>query len=133
MLLADAWAGHRAKQVDKSIGQLGSVSWRTGTPCCGVPRGEEVLPVAGVVRKGHHAVTGAGQGTGTVQDTLEQRVEAQAPVDAQAGLAEPGEPLPQRLDFPQQFVLPVRPSTSIGSITGQLCHLMEYLIRTDMK
>ena len=61
-------------------------------------------------------VAGAGQGPGAVQDSLEHRREVQAPVDAQAGLGEGGQPLPQRLDLLGQLVCPVyfTPQFGIG-------------------
>ena len=61
----------------------------------GHARGEEVPGVAGLVVQGDDAVAGAGEGAGGVQDALQHRVEVQGLVDAQAGLAEQGQALPQ--------------------------------------
>ena len=60
-------------------------------------RGEEVLHAAVIVVEGHHAVASVGERPGGVQDSLQYGVELQALVDAKAGLAQPGQTLPQRL------------------------------------
>ena len=67
------------------------------------PEVEEVLYPPRIVQEGDDPVAGAGQRPGAVQDPLEHRPEVQALVDAQAGLAEAGQPLPQGLVFPGQL------------------------------
>ena len=55
--------------------------------------------------EGHQrAIEGPGQRTGAVYDPLQNAVEVEAPVDAKAGLAQPGEAVPQRLIFSPQLV-----------------------------
>ena len=61
----------------------------------GHARGEEVAGNPGGVVEGDDAVAGAGEGTGRVQDALEHGLHVQVLGDAQAGLAEQGQPLPQ--------------------------------------
>ena len=58
---------------------------------------EEVLEAAGIVGQGDGAVAGAGERPGRVHDPLEHRVEVQALVDAETGLAEESQALLQSL------------------------------------
>ena len=64
--------------------------------------GDEGLYAPGVVEGHQRAIAGPGQRTGAVYDPLQNGVEVEAPADAKAGLAEPGEALPQRLVFSPQ-------------------------------
>ena len=59
----------------------------------GQPGGYKVLYLPRLIQQGDDAVAGAGQGAGAVQHPLEHRVEVEALVDAQAGLAEAGQPV----------------------------------------
>ena len=53
--------------------------------------------------EGHQgAIAGPGQRTGAVYDPLQNGVDVEAPADAKAGLAQPGEAIPQRLIFSPQ-------------------------------
>ena len=73
---------------------------------------EEFLRLARPVQGGDQGIPGAGQCAGAVQDALQHRVQVKALVDAQAGLAEAGQPLPQGFDFPAEVavILHVVPS-----------------------
>ena len=75
---------HPVRQVPQLSGLLG-----------GHPGGEEVLYPSRIVEERNHTVACAGQGPGTVQDTLQHRLEVEALIDAKAGLAQPGEAVPQ--------------------------------------
>ena len=66
--------------------------------------GDEGLYAPGVVEGHQRAIAGPGQRTGAVYDPLQDGGEVEAPADAKAGLAQPGEALPQRLVFPPQTV-----------------------------
>ena len=68
------------------------------------PGGDEVLYPPRLIQQGDDAVAGPGQRAGAVQDPLEHRVEVEALVDAQAGLAEPGQPVPQLRYLPRLIV-----------------------------
>ena len=68
------------------------------------PGGDEVLYPPRIVQQGDDAVARPGQGAGAVQHPLEHRVEVEALVDAQAGLAEPGQPVPQLRYLPRLIV-----------------------------
>ena len=68
------------------------------------PGGDEVLYPPRLVQQGDDAVAGAGQRAGAVQDPLQHRVEVEALVDAQAGLAQPGQPVPQLRYLPLKIV-----------------------------
>ena len=59
------------------------------------PGGYEVLYLPRLIQQGDDAVARPGQGAGAVQHPLEHRVEVEALVDAQAGLAQAGQPVPQ--------------------------------------
>ena len=65
---------------------------------------EEVLYPPRLAEEGDDAVARPGQRAGGVQHPLEHRVEVQALVDAQAGLAEPGQPVPQLRYLPRLIV-----------------------------
>ena len=80
----------------------------------GHPGGEEVPNPSRIVEEGDHPVAGAGQRPGGVQDPLQHRVQVQALVDAEAGLAQPGQPVPQRLILLRQVVGVLQLFTSIG-------------------
>ena len=66
----------------------------------GQPGGYKVLYLPRLIQQGDDAVAGAGQGAGAVQHPLKHRVEVEALVDAQAGLAEAGQPVPQLRNLP---------------------------------
>ena len=66
----------------------------------GHARGEEVAGNPGGVVEGDDAVAGGGEGAGRVQDALEHGLHVQVLGDAQAGLAEQRQPLPQFRYFP---------------------------------
>ena len=68
------------------------------------PGGQEALHPVLMVEQGHHAVAGASQGPGGVQRPLEDTIEVEALVDAEAGLAEPRQTLLQGLDLPVPVV-----------------------------
>ena len=80
----------------------------------GQPGGEEVLYPSGLVKERDHPVAGLRQRPGGVQHALQHRVEVEALVDAQAGLAQPGQPFPQGLVLSQQVVFPCHSTTSVG-------------------
>ena len=56
----------------------------------------EILHLSGVPHGGDEGVAGVRQRTGAIQDSLQHRVELEALVDPQAGLAQPRETVPQR-------------------------------------
>ena len=66
--------------------------------------GHEGLYAPGGVEGRQRAIAGPGQLTGAVYDPLQDGVEVEAPADAKAGLAQPGEAVPQRLIFSPQLV-----------------------------
>ena len=66
----------------------------------GHPRGEEVRYPSRIVQEGDHPVAGFGERPGGVQNALQHRVEVEAFVDAQAGRAQPGQPVPQLMYLP---------------------------------
>ena len=66
--------------------------------------GDEGLYAPGVVEGHQRAIAGPGQRTGAVYDPLQDGAEVEAPADAKAGLAQPGEALAQRLVFSPQTV-----------------------------
>ena len=68
------------------------------------PGGDEVLYPPRFIQEGDDAVARPGQRAGGVQHPLEHRVEVEALVDAQAGLAEPGQPVPQLRYLPRLIV-----------------------------
>ena len=72
----------------------------------GDAREKDVLEAQGTVHQGYGAVAGPGQGTGRVQHTLQHPVVIQVLGDAEAGAAEPGEPLLQ---------VPYPPVSLVGS------------------
>ena len=82
-------------EEEHTVGKLGELPGLLGSQ----PGVEEVLYTPAVVQEGDDPVAGAGQRPGAVQDPLEHRPEVQALVDAQAGLAEAGQPLSQGLVF----------------------------------
>ena len=88
-------------EEEHTVGKLGELAALLG----GQSGVEEVLDAPGVVQEGDDAVAGAGQGAGAVQDALEHVVEVQALADAQAGLAEAGQPLAQGLVFFTQLAV----------------------------
>ena len=77
--------------------------------------GEEVPHPSGLIKEGDHPVAGLRESTCRVQHLLQHRVEVEALVDAQTGLAQPGQPFPQGLDLSQQVVLSVHSPTSNGA------------------
>ena len=87
------------------VGEFGELPALLGSQ----PGIEEVLYPPGIVEEGDDPVAGAGQRSGAVQDSLQHRLEVQALVDAQAGLAEAGQALPQRLVFPGQITSVTHP------------------------
>ena len=70
----------------------------------GHPGGEEVLYPSRIVEEGDHPVAGSRQRPGGVQDPLQHRVQVEALVDAEAGLAQPGQPVPQRRYLPVALI-----------------------------
>ena len=70
----------------------------------GQPGGYKVLYLPRILQEGDDAVARPGQGAGAVQDPMEHRVEVEALVDAQAGLAEAGQPVPQLRNLPRLIV-----------------------------
>ena len=96
------------------VGKLGELPGLIGSQ----PGIEEVLYPPPVVQEGDDPVAGAGQRPGAVQDPLEHGVEVQALVDAQAGLAEAGQPLPQGLVFPGQLICVSHPQDLRSSMDG---------------
>ena len=70
----------------------------------GQPGGHEVLYPPRIVQEGDDAVARSGQRAGTVQHPLEHRIEIEALVDAQAGLAEAGQPVAQLRNLPRLIV-----------------------------
>ena len=99
------------------VGKLGELPGLLGSQ----PGIEEVLYPPPIVQEGDDAVAGAGQRPGAVQDPLEHGVEVQALVDAQAGLAEAGQPLPQGLVFPGQLICVSHPQDLRSSMDGPRC------------
>ena len=65
---------------------------------------DEVLGLPRVVDGRDHAVAGAGQRAGAVDDLLQDGVDVEARADAQDRRAQPGDALPQRLVLSPQFV-----------------------------
>ena len=86
-------------EEEHPVGEFGELPGLLGSQ----PGVEEVLYPPPVVQEGDDPVAGAGQRPGAVQDPLQHRPEVQALADVQAGLAEPGQPLPQGLVFPGQL------------------------------
>ena len=79
---------------------------------CGQPGGQEVLYIPGVVQQDEGPVAGAGEGPGAVQDPLQHGVQFQALVDAQADLAQPGQPVSGGLDLPALAIVVIHLRTS---------------------
>ena len=67
-------------------------------------RNEVVFHLARFVQGGDEGVSGARHGAGAVQDALQRRLDVEALIDAQAGAAEPGQPVPQRRYLTVSFV-----------------------------
>ena len=76
--------------------------------------GDEVLELSRVVEDGYAANPCAGQGARPVQDPLQHGIEVEVFGDVQAGLAQPGEPLPERHYLPHRVVRSIHIVTSIG-------------------
>ena len=87
---------HPVRQVPHPLGLLGAQAG-----------GQEVLYLPGLVQQDEGPVAGAGQRPGAVQDPLQNGVEVQALVDAQAGLAQPGQPVSEVLSLKVTGILPV--------------------------
>ena len=68
------------------------------------PGGYKVLYLPRLIQQGDDAVARPGQGAGAVQHPLEHRVEVEALVDAQTGLAEAGQPVAQLRYLPRLIV-----------------------------
>ena len=86
-------------EEEHPVGKFGELPGLLGSQ----PGIEEFLYPPPIVQEGDDPVAGAGQRPGAVQDPLEHRLEVQALVDAQAGLAEAGQPLPQGVVFQGQI------------------------------
>ena len=82
---------------------IGLIGTQAGDP--------EVLDAAGAVQSGAQGIAGVRKGPGAVQDSLEHRVQVQALVDVQAGLAQAGEAVPQRLILPLEIIVLLHVST----------------------
>ena len=76
--------------------------------------GDEVLEPSCVVEGGDAAHPCAGQGAHPVQNPLQLGIEVEVLGDVQAGLAQPGEPLPERRYLPHRVVRLVHLVTSTG-------------------
>ena len=76
--------------------------------------GDEVLEPSCIVEDGDAAHPCAGQGARPVQDPLQHGIEVEVFGDMQAGLAQPGEPLPERRYLPHRVVWSLHLVTSIG-------------------
>ena len=83
-----------------------------------MPEVDEVLNRPSCADEGNHAVPCSGEGAGGVQHPLEHRLEVQALVDAQAGLAQPGEAVPQGLVLPLKLVGVPHPFDLYSSMDG---------------
>ena len=77
----------------------------TGIPCDLITP-TLVFVKGGGKKEGDHAVAGQGEDTCRVQHLTQHGVQVQALVDAQAGLAQPGQPFPQGPGLSQQVVIP---------------------------
>ena len=91
------------RQVDEPLMLLGGQSG-----------GDEVLELPFVVEDGDAAHPRAGQGAGSIHDLSQDGIEVEVFVDAQTGLAQPGEALPQRLYLSHKLVGSLQLITSIG-------------------
>ena len=94
--VAHAHRGRQPAEVSEELVSLRHlrqplVFFRSGTGA------EEGVFVSGIVDGGDDAVVGVGEGTGAVEDLLEDvvQVQVEALVDEEAGLAEAGETVPQ--------------------------------------
>ena len=76
--------------------------------------GDEVLQLPLPVQGGNPAHPRAGQGARPVHDPLEHDVQVQVFGDADAGLAQPGEPLPQGLILAEQIAFFLQLLTPVG-------------------
>ena len=94
--------------------------------------GDEGLYAPGVVKGHQRAIAGPGQRTGAVYDPLQNGVEVEAPADAKAGLAQPGEAVPQRLIFSPQtvgfFERDARPAEYLRFFDSSL-HVSDHITR----
>ena len=104
-------------EEEHPVGKFGELPAFLGSQ----PGVEEILYPPRIVQEGDDPVAGAGQRPGAVQDPLEHRPEVQALADAQAGLAEPGQPLPQGLVLPGQLICVFHPPDLRSGTDGPRC------------
>ena len=104
-------------EEEHPVGKFGELPGLIGSQ----PGIEEVLYPPRVVQEGDDPVARPGQRPGAVQDPLEHRPEVQALVDAQAGLAEAGQSLPQGLIFPGQLICVFHPPDLRSGTDGPRC------------
>ena len=97
-----------------------------------MPEVMRVLYAPGVVEGHQRAIAGLGQRTGAVYDPLQNGVDVEAPADAKAGLAQPGEAVPERLIFSPQIVCflkrDARPGEYLRFFDSSL-HVSDYTTR----
>ena len=84
----------------------------------GQPGGYKVLYLPRLIQEADDALARPGQGAGAVQHPLEHRIEVEALVDAQAGLAEAGQPVPQLRNLPRLIVCLCHCPPRIGLTTA---------------
>ena len=84
-----------------------------------IPEARKSAGVPVGVVQGDDAVAGAGQGAGRVQHPLEDGAEVQVLVDAETGLAQAGEALPQSLDLNHHLVRVLQLVASDGPLLGK--------------
>ena len=82
------------------------------------PGGYKVLYLPRLIQEGDDAIARPGQGAGAVQHPLEHRIEVEALVDAQAGLAEAGQPVAQLRYLPLRPVCLCHCPPRIGLTTA---------------
>ena len=81
------------------------------------PRGEQILRTTGLVKGGYCAAAGSGQLARSLEYLLEHGLQVQAPVDAQARLAQAGQALLKRLYRTSQLVPAAPVATHADHVT----------------
>ena len=76
--------------------------------------GDEGHQLPGLVERGKAADPRAGQGARSIHDLSQDGIEVEVLGDAETGLAQPGEAVPQRLVLSHHFVGVIQLVTSIG-------------------
>ena len=107
--------------------------------------GDEILQVSQRVHGRDPAAAGAGQRAGALHHLAQDSIDVQALGDAQTGLAQPGEPVSQRLVLRSQLVGWLQLPTLVGvvaplwlranapMVVAEVCSIMKYPKRSQYK